>query len=450
MGALSIRWHFVGVIGLSAVFAFAPMAWGAELGFVAFTYQDIINPATGRAVSEGERVRIEADGKVLFDGLAQDLLRTLNLVEEHYCALGQSLRNHGKLLLTETLTDPRMMYAQLMNDLGIEAEGVLKKVLPPLRDCEILTLNLLGVNPQTLAPYLPKDKIRLGEFEALSAADFVERINEQQRVACALGISLFDGLDWAGGDVVHRIMAARLSFMRDFNISKYLPRFNMLPLKRLKEAGEVAAEVARWVEEKTLPGFDRIKQVIDKVGIHIPDNLKLPDMPNIPLVEVPRRIDLGIKKRKDWEGINRGERSRFNVFVNAFYEILGDEHREEATAEAKAGVVLFNHEIRALQGTLQAYGGPEEVRARMYLQALAYTIDRQERHDEKIYIANQPLMTYEFRQSYAATFAVGPIPVGFAAGAAARLWVGWELGLEGTALAARLALGSTPRRLWRG
>ncbi len=434
MATVGMRYSMVGVVWFVATIAVSHGAWAAGIEFKPFNYNDIVNPVTGNVAQSGEHLKIVANGNVLFEGLAQDLLSNLNLVEKHYCSLGQSLRIGGKLLLTETLTNPRLMYAQMMNDLQIEQEQVLDKVLPQRKDCPEIDFEFMGMHPLKLVPYLPKDKIQFDDGPPMSAEDFVERINEQQKIACAMGYSLLDGLN-AGADVVNEVMHSRSLFMQDFGISKYLPRFNMEPLKKaLKAGGAVAEEVGRWVEQKTKAGFESIRRATAKMGIHIPEHLSISDLPNIPTVNIPQRQDLAIKKRKEWTGLNRGERSLFNVFATAFYDIRGDETSEELTAEGKAGVVIFGHEIRALQGTIQAYGGPEEVSGRLYLQALAFNIDRRaEKRDQIISVVEPNALNYEYREGYAATFTVGPIPVGFSAGAAARVGVGWELGIRGVA-----------------
>lgn len=433
------------VVMAICVFLFAEKAaaFDVTIKFTPFNLDDIVNPATGAPATAGERIVVSVNGKSLFDGTAEALLEILNLAEGYYNALGQSLRQRSGDLVTAFVTDPVFMRLQLLSDLGIKSEIVLARIKDAVTDCRHIALVDLGLNPGTSADYLPQDRISVGEGAVMRASDFVSRVNEQQELLCALGWSLFDGVDLGvdGRDVVQQLLAARGRAMNLLGISRFHRAFNLEPLKQIKKYADLAADVERIVAAKRLPGPERLAELRDKLPVVVPESLRIPELPNLPTVDLPRRMDLAIKKRKEWTGINRGRTDRFNVYATGFYEIRGNEHSQEATAEGKAGIYIFNRELRALQATGQALAGPKEVRAQVYLQALGYTLQRDYRDGVKVTVGDPRLLSYEFREAVTRQFSVGPIPVSVAAGADARLWAGWEAGLYTTQIAAKLGPG---------
>ena len=146
-------------------------------------------------------------------------------------------------------------------------------------------------------------------------------------------------------------------------------------------------------------------------------------------------------KKKYWEGLRRGERSKFSVEADGSYELTGSVHAQDSVAQASATIHIANHALPIFKADASAHTRPDGAAGRVYLEAMGMTVGVDDQKGETIAIVNPTLLSYEFKEQVTQNFAIGPIPVYLTEGALSRLKVGFELGLAANALRANLGPG---------
>lgn len=396
--------------------------------FKAFELSDLKDPETGLPLYPGDLVRFRVEGEIKLTLLAEEYLALMNDLEQEAARQGQSLRDDGDLVLSY-LQDPRKLDVQRLQSLKLRVDGLIDKVKAAIRDCDLLTVAQLGVNIDTSLPFRDDDLVEVEAGIALRAQDLVARLNEQQRTLCELGYSLFEDLE---GDLSpRRVLEARSKLLRELGISRYHAVFDWQTLQEVKSFVDMAAEVNDLLRRRELPSPERLEELRRQVNAELPPELELPPLPNIPSPSPPRRMDLALKKRKEWPGVYEGDPSRFNAHAGAFYEIRGSETAQEATAEGKAGLYVLGNEVNVLHGFGQFFAGTSEVRGKFFLRMLGQDVtDPLDVHHSLSYTKSDPRAFYrEWRFEYSQSFMAGPVPVVVSAGALAEVALGYELGL---------------------
>ncbi|WP_437755723.1 hypothetical protein [Sorangium sp. So ce1389] len=415
--------------------------------FVPFQLSDLKNPQTGFPLQPGEAVRIEVGGDVYFEGQAEDFLARINDLERKYCLLGVSLRQEGDVLHVAA-QDASKLNAQFLNDLGI-GDLIQSRVKEPIRGCKLLDIAHLGARPGTGRPFESGDRVEIERGMTLTARQFVARINNQEKVLCSLGYSIFHELGGPTGltsvaDPVQWLKRKRDEIITHLGISRLNPKFDWQTIDDVKSYEEIAAEVDRVLAARKTPSPEQLHELTKQSTAELGPEFQIPDFPDIPVPVAPRRMDLALTKRKDWAGINEGSRDTLNVYANAWYEIRGSEREEEAIAEGKAGFYVLGKEINALRGYASFYAGPAEVRAHAEFRALGHDIfppldiAGKVSHKESV----PRLFSWSFDESSVSTFFIGPIPLSVTIGARANVFLGYEVALATTEVNASVLPGA--------
>ena len=125
----------------------------------------------------------------------------------------------------------------------------------------------------------------------------------------------------------------------DLGISKYFPAFDMTAIDLdLKSFEAIELRLKKLAELRLNASLDALHGLaLDGFDVDLPKDLELPDIRPIPSPKPVQRMDLELRKRKTWKGIDEGDPAKFNVYANAWVEVRGSEIEQETTAEAKAG-----------------------------------------------------------------------------------------------------------------
>lgn len=415
---------------------------GPEIPFQAFHIEELINPETGIRYRLDELITLRIENKIYFQGSGAQFLESLNKTEAHLNKQGATLRQEGVICTEKLVTDPDYLNSQFLNDLKLNASILKDKLRPALPSCESITIDHLGINLATQRLFSAEDMVEINNGVRLKASQLVARINEQQQVLCPLGYSLFEEMGGANNlladpsNAFSKILSARENIITNLRISDFHPRFNMSALAQTKDYATIAEEARKLVEARQIPGPEQLQALRDRIPRESIPQIQIPDLPNIPSSNPPRRLNLALKKRKDWTGINEGDRSLLNVYANAYYEIRGSETEQEASAAAKVGIFIFANEINALYGHASFFAGPTQVSGSVKMSALGQDIFPEKTFSEaNIYSKSEPkVFNWDFDKSYGYQFTIGIIPVFVTAGARANISVGYEVALLTTNL----------------
>lgn len=403
--------------------------------FVPFTMDDLINPETGRPYTPSEVIHVEIDGKLAFQGRADEFLEQMNLVEKHYAELGTSLRGLESQSLLEIAKNGGNI-RQRLEALRLSATGLRDKVRDALQQCDFITVRDLGINVETRVPFLKDDVVALENGVRLTAEQLVERLNYQQDTLCRLGYDLFEGVQRSADDALARLLARRTSLLQDLGIPSYHPTFDLAELGHIPDAVEMADDIRKAIEQRRMPSAKTLDALAREAGGLLPPEWTVPDMPNIPSPELPKRRDLALKKRKTWGGMNVGSRDVAAIYSNAWYEVRGQEKPTialDARGEAKAGAYVLGNEVNVVYGsgifTAEKESG---VSVNVALKVFGKDVfDPIEGKDPASYTKSDPRAFHIEKKlpPYESQFAIGPIPVKVKAQFSGEMYIGYEVGL---------------------
>jgi len=423
------------------------------LPFVPFTLEDICKTAGTEGCSQRYQsdeiiryVKTELVGDiereiVLFEGTVTDYVEYLNGIEAELAEKGYSLRDDVKeFLFREIPTNIRQLRVALLNALGTYAPGIIDRIRDPLvgDDCPLLPADKIDELPDAVRDRAP------AELERLKGT--LRKLNDSQRVLCALGFSALDvadliefespgaGADGALDDLMERLVRKRDEILAELGLSSYLKAFNLVSLDEVKEYAAIAKDIHDLVTAKEFPGPERLESLRQKLNAKLPESLEIPAVPNIPAVEPPTRQDLDVKKRKDWEGFDFGDRRLVGTGAMAYTEVRGNEDTRTFEAYGKASAYLVNNEVNLISGFGFAEVGPERLALRIEMQTLGQQLFEPVNEEASVSIVKKDdsLFSYELEQKYRYSFAIGFIPVSVNMGARASIGLGYEAGIETT------------------
>jgi hypothetical protein len=422
------------------------------LPYQPFRLSDLLHPHTGQPVKPGEPLSISIEGKLTFQGHAEELLALLNDTEKYLTSIGQTLRQDGNMDIFKILANKDgALHAQMARGLKLRYEVLQDKIKTALKDCTLLQVSQLGIHVKTQLPFRPEDKVELEGEISLTAQQLVDRFNEQQQLLCSLGYSLYADLSQWGNDVVGGILSQRSHLMSHLGISKFHPAFSLQSIGKLKDYAQMGYEVGQILAAGKVPGPQTVFRLTRQINTQLPPDLQIPEIPNIPSPSLKRRTDLKLKKRKEWPGINEGNRSLFNVYANAWAEVRGDKVRQWAGAEGKGGFFLLGRELNVLTGIAELSAEPEEVKGRLLLTFVGQNISDKSFSKVLSYtIGNPKALSKSVNYDYSKTFMVGPVPVAVSVGALGEVNLGWNVGLTTLSISAGVTPSLDVRAYARG
>jgi hypothetical protein len=420
--------------------------------YIPFQLDEICKVADGKSCKEKYRAdewiaykrTIEREGKkldqILFQGTASQYVDFLNEKEQELTRKGFSLRDDAVEIVTSQLpTDILQLREQLLAELRVKAGDVIGSLVrDPIPESQCPTLPDLDLKVFGGQP------LNVGTARPLPVDQIVGKMNETQRVLCALGYNMLDGMDLSfipdPRSFLNEVMQKRDKVLNDLGLPKYLSIFQYTEFRKLQEIGDIAKDIERRIQNKQLPSPEELQAALDKLDIRLPEIDRIPNIPNIPAPTAPKRMDLKQKKRKDWPGFSFGDKSVIAAESNAYLEINGTDRKQEMVAEGKASGYVFSHEINILGGYGYAYVGPDKVSIKLKLAALGKDIfpPLDESASVKWVKENPKAFNWHFEEGYSQTFMIGPIPVAVAAGVFADLGIGYRVGLETTQLTAQI------------
>ena len=377
--------------------------------------------------------------KVLFQGTATQYLAFLNDKEKYLTAQGHSMRDQAEEFLTQTLpTDVLQLREQLLAELRIKGAEILDQLRPaiPADQCPMI--------PELDLSSFSAGGIEVGAVKPLPIQDVVKKLNESQRILCALGFNAFEGLDFSFVSdpkaLLGQALQARDALLSKLGLSSFLSAFQLGDFKDLSTYLDVAKDIEKIVTGKEFPGPEQLQATLNKLDIRLPELENIPNIPNIPSPVAPKRMDLKLKKRKDWPGFNFGNKSLLAAEANAFLEINGSDKQQEVRAQGKASGYIFNNEINVVGGYGYFYIGPDQVKTEVVLRALGRDVFKPIRAEGGVkWVKEDPkAFTWRFDEGFSQQFAIGPIPVYVKVGVFAGIGLGYKIGLETTQLIAEV------------
>jgi hypothetical protein len=432
---------------------------GDPIPFRPFTLDEVCKEYTASGSCQtryqpGERVRLATekiiDGVrrevVLFQGTAEEYVAMLNDKEKYFNALGRSLRTEGDEILRRHIpVDVRKLRTQLLEAIKAKAQEVLPRVKDPLVGgaCPSLPEFSNDINNQT---------IQTDDGDQLKVGDVAGRLRDSQAVLCALGYNAFEGLNLNNipnaKEFLRQAIIRRDRLLEELGLSKYMGLFNLASFASLKSFQEIVQVVEEIAQAREVPGPEALKDKVQKLGAELPASIRIPPLPSIPAPTPPRKINLQIKKRKEWPGFNVGTRSLVAIGSSAYLEVRGDEKREQVAAEGKGSVYLLSNEINVVYGYGAFYAGPDKVEANMKLAAFGFDLFPPIQATASARWVKEERTALGFRREvgYSQTFMIGPIPVAVKIGTRAGMGLGYKIGLETTQIIAEI----TPRTFAEG
>jgi|GEM_PF-2968896 hypothetical protein len=417
--------------------------------FIPFTLDDLCKTASGSVCIEKYRLSDQVrfaekktvDGvvreSVYFAGTAADYLNYLNSKEETLSRLGYSLRDSAdELNFRKIPVDVRELRASLLKALNTFAPQLVDIVREPKLgdECTKIPVEYIDKVPETFAAKY-KDQVQ-------KVKEALEGLNGIQDGLCAIGYSLFDTLGQDPGEepseFVTKVIDYKEKLIESLGLSPYLDLLNSENIKKIKSFVAISQEIDALVRARKFPGPEQIFDLRKKINAELPPNLKIPDVPSIPVPVPAKPENLNIKKKKAWPGFVFGQRDRVSVESWASMEIAGNETEQSMTASADATLYIFARPINALGGYGFLQVTPQKARTEIRLQALGQDVFEPLVEESLPGPAKEKpeLFVFNFDKAYSQQFAIGPVPVNVKAGARAKVSLGYRAGLDVTRLIA--------------
>ncbi|BDU38783.1 hypothetical protein [Vibrio nigripulchritudo] len=385
-----------------------------------------------------------------------------NQLEAQITPYGYSMRDESfeqlPVDIYELFNDPELLQKRLLDALELYARKELMRRLDAIDpgSCPQINVDRLveKVNGHIADHADEKLKEFLDEPYRLKSGDlakfdqYIRAANNTNKILCALGYSVYEAMNlpmktvngvtevdvdrliqMVGGGSGGNTAQAVISYIEDkinsalagmgFDLPAIDSILTWSPLVKAMEWGSEFLELDGLKIKLTMPSPEFIKQTIEDLGLAIPANWDIPDVPTISFnesFEPPTREDLVLKKRKDWTGFDLGKRSIAGTKASAYYEIRGSEEVQWAIAVGRADVYIFNKENNAIGAYAQAEVGPQKLEGNVDIQVLGHQLYK--RHwlkNEGIIKDSIELLGggdgYSYSYDYTQQFAIGPIPV---------------------------------------
>jgi hypothetical protein len=399
-------------------------------------YNEIINPMTGEPLNEFDVILTVKDGEYQYS-TADELLAVLNNKEQRLNQLGESLRNGVADLVLDKLPNPDITIRGLTADTGISLNKLVENFQEGEEQCDSINVSMLGNNPATGKPYRLDDKIDFLANYSLAVKDFVPKMNEQQKLFCALGYSLL--AEVGGQDVVASILAKRDELMKKFAIPADHPLYSMVGWVQAANVQEITDRINQVKSALENPTPEKIYLLAQANKDILPAELQLPEIPRIEQPQLKKRVDLKLLKEYRWHGFQEGKRDLFQAYANAYAELRGGrlEEAEGAPAnnfalqgEAVGGIFIFNNDVPLVKGILDAQIDPNNGFARLEYCILSSCTSQQKGIENFALREGDPnLFNKNWQVQHAMQTSIGPVPVVLRAGAGLNSRAGWEVGL---------------------
>ncbi|MDQ3232633.1 MAG: hypothetical protein M3Q07_12510, partial [Pseudobdellovibrionaceae bacterium] len=424
--------------------------------FVPFTAQDLnrtppsTDPRLEKLPNGGVRVR-NAEGKVIYEATAEQWLQQLNAQEKRLTEMGHSVHDADEIVTQEIPTDAEKLRSQLLNELGLNAPGILQKVRDPLTNCP-------NVNTSRLPQDLLSQSVQLSDATQLNFGSFLERLADTQSVLCSLGYSILDealvsqvenlgsmvtprsgaappgssGMSsrreptarnfaapqQAVNEVVNQIMSRRDEIFDSLGLSGLAKGLNMEAFNKLGKIGDIAKDIQDVLAGKTQVGPEMLNDLKKTLGVEELVDKVIPHIPDFHLPGKPKRTPLNVKKSKRWDGLNIGKRDI--IAMEGFAELVmgGTEETQTLRADAQSNFYIFSKDFNILDALGELRAGPKAVHAHLHMRIagkdLFTPID--EPGSVNLTFENPSAFTFNKREGLSQTFMVGPIPVSVSAG----------------------------------
>ena len=380
--------------------------------------------------TEAERVVAERTRVV---ATARQLAESLNQMGREVAAFGYDLRDDelAEQKVWKKFTDPEAMRNGLIKSLRLAGvEAVLRLVGQPLPGFHPIDLSdLLARVPQLRAD----QSIWLPFAGRMTVAQALLHINDVEARFALLGINLRDELKVVlDADFFDNYLRARKRWFEAHGLGAFEGRLAALGFEGTKSFAQVDAEVNEVVRSLQSPTIERLASLREPAGREIPALEDIPIVSNLPEPVTPRFQELALEARKDWSGLDFGDRSRFATGVTAYAEIRANRDAGmlallgggEATAYvADNANVVANAYVDMRVAPVGIDGKVHFASVGLESQEWVIKESLEYRRSGEIFRRDLPKLEYP------TTFAVGPVPVFAMAGIKGTVALNYKIGL---------------------
>lgn len=411
--------------------------------------------------------------KVIYEGTPEEWKRLADEQEKKLNDRGLSSHDKGDIE-HEIPTNVRALREQLLNELGMNAPGLLDKVKDPLPDSDCPR-----VDGSRLPATVKSRKVTLPDSTELQYGDFVERLDDTQHVLCTLGYSmldqdLVDSINNVGSSepettpaltasrarsarmftafaaplrsadfgsaaetvkqVVDRVMDRRDDVFKSLGLSDLTKGLNLEEFTKLGSYTDIVKDVQGYLDGTKKVGPEMINDVKRVLGVKELDDLKIPVISDFSLPGKPKRTPLNVKKTKRWDGLNMGKRDI--LAMEGFAELVmgGTEESETLRADAQTNFYVFGKDFNVLDGLGELSAGPEGVAVKLHATLLGMDLFKpiDETADVNLTKEMPDAFSFNHRLGYSQTFTIGPIPVAVSAGGIIDIGLGYSVAVVTT------------------
>ncbi|MCM0150889.1 hypothetical protein [Photobacterium galatheae] len=428
---------------------------------------------------------LEVEVKEPFKIEINEYVKTANQLEQQITPYGYSLRDESFEQLPVDIyalfNDPETMRKRLLEALELYAKEELLRRLDAIDpgqcpqidvDKLVTKINLRADDIADKHGLKIDHKYRLNSGDLTKFDDYIRGINNTSKILCALGYNLpgamglkvvdENGVAKIDEDSILAILGngSDLQAIVSYLESKISDAFQGLglpipgsdsilswaPLQEAMSWASELLEIDDFEVKLKMPSPEFIKAKISELGLDLPQNLDMPDFPVISFnksFEPPTREDLVLKKRKDWNGFDLGNRKVIGAQAKAYYEIRGSEEVQWGVAVGRADVFLLGQTKNAIGAYAQAEAGPNLLEFNTDIQVLGMQLAKfNQRKTTDVLKYEKELLGsgdgYSYNYAYTQQFAIGPIPVYVSIGVYASANAKFGAGLTFTQVYAEL------------
>ncbi|MBF0299792.1 MAG: hypothetical protein HQK51_13790 [Oligoflexia bacterium] len=222
----------------------------------------------------------------------------------------------------------------------------------------------------------------------------------------------------------------------------------------IKDYAGIAADLEATIRAGKMPSPEKLWQLQAKLNAKLPENLKIPEVPNIPSPVLPHRNDLNLLKKKNWNGVNIGDKDIASIYSNAWFEVRASEIRAndpsavsgaelDARGEGKGGAYVFAREINVVYGNAQFSAKPTAIKGSMVLKILGEDVWPKPplAIDKEFSAGDQKAFRYDDKLTLEREFFVGPVPVIVKGSLSYGAYFGYEYGITFVSITGRIIPG---------
>ena len=376
-------------------------------------------------VIEEDSIKVKKDGAVVRQFSIDQYLGILNNIEQEFNQYGYSIRSgdpefnwvkiDDDIDFWRDAQDLDMLYQQVIDALKVKAQDKIDECLLTIVDPGVCPLiNMEDV--MAMEGVYEGRALELPDGSFITIDKLVNSINNTAKLSCAKGSLFFNpsslftynydaegsvdiGFDvnpegeviefsdrvWVqwGANVTFEEFIAELVYLvelaelEDSGENSLLSPFLVHAKNGLKLLASYSLEVAKYTAELATTSMVKLTKLMLEYPETAADVIEAIDyirnMETVPSVEPPKPPKLSLKKRKDWNGLNFGNKRVLGTAGMAWYELRGGETAQSAQAFGEMAGYIFGNKAQFIGAAGDFYVGTDKVHALVNVKFFGYT-----------------------------------------------------------------------------